>query len=254
MEAVELVVPSSGFNVEDIYHDHSYSSVAENDETDRASITSGIKDSKSKKVNSVSCQTDITMCYIEELEEQVKSLQATLSVKSRLKREFFVEDVMKNYDSVKFYNGIPTLGCLNMLVNLITLEAHKLKYWDKNKDKKLKYQTSPVTKPGPKSSFSVLEKLLICLVRLRFGLVGRQLADIISISQAQESRICTTWVCFLSTLFKDTLALWPSKEAVKKNLPPSFRKYPNTRIIIDCTEVFIEKPTSPYAQRATWSE
>lgn len=23
---------------------------------------------------------------------------------------------------------------------------------------------------------------------------------------------------------------------------------------IDCTEVFIEKPTSPYAQRATWSK
>jgi len=58
----------------------------------------------------------------------------------------------------------------------------------------------------------------------------------------------------LATLFKETLVLWPSKEAVKENLPRSFKKYPNTRIIIDCTEVFIEKPTSPYAQRATWSE
>ena len=29
---------------------------------------------------------------------------------------------------------------------------------------------------------------------------------------------------------------------------------PTRKIVIDCTEVFIEKPTSPYAQRATWSE
>lgn len=35
------------------------------------------------------------MYCIEELEEQLKSLKATLSDKSRLKREFFLEDVMK---------------------------------------------------------------------------------------------------------------------------------------------------------------
>lgn len=253
VKAVELVVAWGGANVQDIQHNHSYCFVVKNDETDRASI-SGLKDTKPKKVNSVSCQTDITMCCIEGLEEQLKSLKAWLSDKSRLKREIFLEDVMKNDDSVKFYTGIPTLGCLNMLVNLITPEADRLKYWDKNKDKKLKYQTSPVTKPGPKRSLSVLEELLICLVRLRLGLMGRQLADIFSVSQAQVSRIFTTWVCFPATLFKDTLVLWPSKEAVAKTLPHSFKKYPNTRIIIDCTEVFIEKPTSPYAQRATWSE
>ena len=70
----------------------------------------------------------------------------------------------------------------------------------------------------------------------------------------RSAEFFTTWVCFLAILFKDTLVLWPSKQAVMKNLPHSFKKYPNTQIIIDCTEVFIEKPTSPYAQRATWSE
>ena len=98
---------------------------------------------------------------------------------------------MKNNDSVEFYTRIQTLACLNMLVNLITPEADKLKYWDKNKDKKMKYQTSPVTKPGPKRSISVLRELLICLVRLRLGLMGRQLTDIFSVSQAQVSRIFT---------------------------------------------------------------
>ena len=37
-----------------------------------------------------------------------------------------------------FYTDIPTLGCLNMLVNLITPEADKLKYWDFGSEKKRK--------------------------------------------------------------------------------------------------------------------
>ena len=126
VKGAELVFAWSGANVQAIQHDHSYCFVAENNETDRVSI-SDLKDTKPKKVNSVSCQTDITMCCIEELEEQLKTLKATLAGKSRLNRKFFLEDVMKNDNSVKFYTRIPTLGCLNiMLVNLITPEADKL--------------------------------------------------------------------------------------------------------------------------------
>ena len=40
---------------------------------------------------------------------------------------------------------------------------------------------------------------------------------------------------------------------VKGNLPPSFTKFPNTRVIIDATELFIEKPTRPKAQKLKWS-
>ena len=100
-----------------------------------------------------------------------------------------MEVVMKNNDSVKFYTRTPTLACLNILVNLITPEADKLKYWDKNKDKKMKNQPSPVPKPGPKRS--------ICLVRPRLGLIGRQLADIFSVSQTKVSRIFFTGFDFL---------------------------------------------------------
>ena len=136
VKGAELVFAWSGANVQAIQHDHSYCFVAENDETDRVSI-SDLTDTKPKKANSVSCQTDITMCCIEELEEQLKTLKATLAGKSRLNRKFFLEDVMKNDDSVKFYTRIPTLGCLNiMLVNLITPEADKLKYWDLEVKKK----------------------------------------------------------------------------------------------------------------------
>jgi len=91
-----------------------------------------------------------------------------------------------------------------MLVNLITPEADKLKYWDKTKNKNLNTKLHVSLNLGQKEVLnSVLEKLMICFVRLRLGLMSKQLADLFSVSQAQVSGSFTTWGCFLATLFKD---------------------------------------------------
>ena len=46
----------------------------------------------------------------------------------------------------------------------------------------MKYQTAPNSKPGPKRGLTLKEELIITLVRLRLGLMGRQFADIFSVS------------------------------------------------------------------------
>ncbi|KAL9958144.1 hypothetical protein ACROYT_G035117 [Oculina patagonica] len=98
-----------------------------------------------------------------------------------------------------------------------------------------------------------MEEFIITLLRLRLGLLSRHMADIFGVSEGTLSKVFTTWLCFLSKVFSDILLKWPCKEDIKKTLPRSFSKFPNTRIIIDCTEIFLQKPTSPSAQRATWS-
>ena len=74
------------------------------------------------------------------------------------------------------------------------------------------------------------------------------------VSEASVCKIVTTWVCLLAKIFDGTLLRWPTREEVKGQFPKSFKKYPDTRVIIDATEFFIEKPTSPCAQKATWSD
>lgn len=165
------------------------------------------------------CQTDITTSDFEKLENELKNLKNWLADKKTLKRDLFMDDVLKNDDSVKFYMGIPSLGCFNLISDLLKPQAEKLKYWDKNKDKQMKYQTVLNSKPGPKRGLTLKEELIITLVRLRLGLMGRQLADIFSVSQSQLSRIFTTWACFLATVLKKVLVLWPSQEEAKHNLP-----------------------------------
>lgn len=47
---------------------------------------------------------------------------------------------------------------------------------------------------------------------------------------------------------------WPDKETVCKTLPTAFQKpYSKVQCIIDCTEVFIEQPTSMQARAQTYS-
>ncbi|XP_078679317.1 uncharacterized protein LOC144914967 [Branchiostoma floridae x Branchiostoma belcheri] len=42
-----------------------------------------------------------------------------------------------------------------------------------------------------------------------------------------------------------SLEIWPSRSVVDKNMPESFRKtYPKTRVIIDCTEIKVQTPSS----------
>ncbi|XP_031557516.1 uncharacterized protein LOC116294123 [Actinia tenebrosa] len=44
------------------------------------------------------------------------------------------------------------------------------------------------------------------------------------------------------------------KDLVRRNMPAEFNKYPTTRVVLDCTEVFIEKPSAMIAQSQTWSQ
>jgi len=111
-----------------------------------------------------------------------------------------------------------------------------------------------VGKPGRKRQMSLFAEFVMVLVRLRLGLLQSHLADIFAISQSSVSKIFTTWINLLYHVFKEVLIIWPAKVQIQKHMPKSFSKYPRTRVIIDCTEFFIEKSTQPSAQKITWSD
>ena len=58
------------------------------------------------------------------------------------------------------------------------------------------------------------------------------------------SRHIITWVNYM--YFKlGSVPIWPSKEQILDTMPNSFKKtYPSTRCIIDCTELFCQRPSS----------
>lgn len=241
----ELTVDSNNLP----YCDHDY--------TDRIDVV----DASHKNVM---CKTDLTMEDLEKMEEELQTFKAKLNAKSKQerkvdnskqRREMVMEAVLKSDESVKFYTGIPSLSCFTLLLNTVLPYAEKMKYWDKNKCQLSYYQTDlQKKKPGRKRYLQVNEELILVLMRLKLGLLERHLADIFAVTKSTVSRVYITWVQFLALTFKGSLLRWPSKEEINAHMPASFSKYPGTRVIIDCTEFFIEKPSSPSAQKATWSD
>ena len=68
----------------------------------------------------------------------------------------------------------------------------------------------------------------------------QHLSGAISKASVIISKVFAIWICFLAVTLKHVLLIWPSKESVRKNLPKSLRNYPNTRVEIDYTEIFIQ--------------
>ena len=51
-----------------------------------------------------------------------------------------------------------------------------------------------------------------------------------------------------------SLPIWPSREQINESMPESFKRtYPTTRCIIDCTELFCQRPSSLAIQSCLYS-
>lgn len=82
----------------------------------------------------------------------------------------------------------------------------------------------------------------LSLISSRFG-----------IHPATVSRLCRTYFDLLHQRFRQ-LSIWPSKAIIQEHLPACFRlEYPSTRVILDCTELFIETPSHFRVQSETYS-
>ncbi|CAN7985184.1 unnamed protein product [Ixodes hexagonus] len=90
------------------------------------------------------------------------------------------------------------------------------------------------------------------LVRLRTGMAGREMARNFGVHEGTVSRVFSTWINFLQRELS-TLTRFPSLHEIQMYLPHAFRHFPNTRIVLDGTEVRIQRASSLAAQRQTFS-
>ena len=186
---------------------------------------------------------------------ETKNLSDTvnkLAVAERnLKDSLFRLDSIKHDDSlVKFYTGLPCYTTLSIYFEeILKPDASVMRQWSECRSA----SDYGDTKAGVSCSLPLEEQLFMTLVRLRLGLLERDLAFRFNISQATVSRITCTWINLMYHSFK-SIETFPSWALVRKYMPGAFKKdYPNTRIIIDATEFFIDRPSSLVSQSSTFS-
>ncbi|CAN7978992.1 unnamed protein product [Ixodes persulcatus] len=172
----------------------------------------------------------------ERLQEKVEVLQAT---------QLRVETIREDPKSCMYYTGLPEFSVFHELYKFFEPRAARMTYWhgDAKTDGDIKRRTGKL---------DLRDEFFMVLVRLRTGMAGRELSRNFSITEAHVSKVFTTWINFLQRELR-ALTYFPTVLETREKLPDSFQKFPNTRIVLDATEVRTQKPSALLAQRQTFS-
>ena len=141
-------------------------------------------------------------------------------------RDFFQTD-----DKVRFYTGLPSFEIL--MVAFEHVSPH-------------------VTRKT--QSLSRFQEFVMVLMKLRLNVPLQDLAYRFMVSVPTVSRIFSSWMVVMDTrLFP--LVSWPDREQLWKTMPMCFQYAFGRKVtvVIDCFEVFIERPTNLLARAQTFS-
>ena len=90
-------------------------------------------------------------------------------------------------------------------------------------------------------------------MKLKLAVPNQDLAYWFGIHITKVSKMFHQWIDIMSREMKQFVC-WPDHELIQQTLPECFNpRYRHTTCIIDCSEVFIERPTSVLAQSQTYS-
>lgn len=112
---------------------------------------------------------------------------------------------------------------------------------------------TPDAKPGTRPKLNAKNQLFLFLTWLRLGYTLKHASWLFNLPLSTISRYIITWANFL--YFKlGCVPIWPSRNQINDTMPECFRKtYPSTKVIIDCTELFCQRPSSLTVQSSLFS-
>lgn len=163
------------------------------------------------------------------LQEQNERSNLEMRLNRAQLNEHFME---KREHAVKFYTGLPNFLTLMAVFDLVC----------------------PAVCNSDKHSLTTFQEFLVTLIRLRLNVPLQDLAYRFDISVSTACRIFSKWLTILDKKLVH-LVSWPDRETLRKTMPLNFRQSFGSKVvvIIDCFEVFIERPSSLLARALTWS-
>ena len=182
----------------------------------------------------------------EKLELEVLSLKQNIDLPEekceKLEKHVFSFENIKTEDLLlTFYTGFLNDQTMMALYEYLDpgVNGKNVKYWLSGQEDSQKAAVGNSVKQGRPRTLSLLEEFFLVMCRLRQGYAEVHLAHF-KVSQSTVSRIFFSWINFF------VFETWPDKYlALQKSMPEAFKqKYPSTSVIIDCTEVRCQMPSS----------
>ncbi|XP_041954163.1 uncharacterized protein LOC121713545 [Alosa sapidissima] len=191
---------------------------------------------------------DAAAARIQQLEDQVKELTTELS-QLKVGRVHFNRFGVSDKD-ILFYTRFTSRDVFCAFWEAIQPSASMVVYWSKAQKKG---QTVAPISPSPTRRLQLVDEFFLFCCRVAAGLQEKVLADMFQVSVSTVSRVVITWANYLYLLL-GTLPIWMSKQQVKDTMPSKFVQYcPDVRVIIDCTEVRCQNPSSLTLQSEVFS-
>ncbi|XP_031555525.1 uncharacterized protein LOC116292366 [Actinia tenebrosa] len=191
---------------------------------------------------------------MDKLESEKSDLQSQLSQKSH--HTCFSAECFESDDkAIRHHTGVYNWQVFRHLFEFLKERTTHLNYWRSARDaeKHFAYDVKHKKRQGRPRYLKVIDELFLTLVHSRHDFTLRHLSFLFKISTATASRVFLTWINFLYLEF-GAIPIWQSRILNDEAMPVAFKeKYFNTRCILDCTEIKINKPSSLRAQSQCFS-
>lgn len=225
------------------YSIHELPSESDNISTNDVSLNDSSFNDGEQVTQSNDVQVTVNAALLARVEALKAENEALKKQLTRNKSYFRIEDINTNDGLICFYTGFISYEVLLCFFDFLG-PTDRLQYWGVKKAK---------TTRKRRTKLSPLNQLFLTLVKLRLNLSVKDLAYRFGISTGLVSQYITTWICFMYHQLKE-VDWMPSTKQVAGTLPRAFKeKYPNTYVIIDASEIFIETPSDLHMQSSTWS-
>lgn len=161
------------------------------------------------------------------------------------KKVFKLNKFMSNNCAANFYTGFENWDAFMCIYRYLNpgQKAENIRFWNSSSTNLSSNDTNQ-DKGGRPRTLNPLDEFFLVMCRLRQGFHEEHLAHLFDISVSTVSRIFISWINFMF-LKLGSLNIWPSRETINRTMPEDFKiKYASTRVIIDCTEIKCQMPSS----------
>ena len=150
---------------------------------------------------------------------------------SSLKEAMITQESLNDSDAkVKYYTGLPSYGVLKAVFDFVY----------------------PCVRNYSRTVLPLFDQFLMVLVRLRLNMDIEHLSYHFQLHASNVSRTLRRWITVLYQRLK-VLVKWPERDQLYKTMPSDFKNFGRCVVIIDCFEVFMERPSALKARAQTWS-
>ena len=193
------------------------------------------------KLEQIEGELNSTKTKLEQFEREMESTKMLLKEKT-----FGINVIKDSSELCHHYTGFPDYKMLEKCFTFLSV--------GENGENVRMRGSSEKNGNGRPRCLCAEDQFLLMLLKLRNGFSNIHLGWLFSCDSSTISRLIISWLNYTYLKFA-TLPIWPSREEVDASMPEVFKeKFPNTRVIIDCTEVAVEAPQALHARSVFYSD